>query len=104
MLAYMVRIAFHLEIADGKRDAYREHHENVPEELEEAYLESEAGLETYSVFESDGHVFGYMEVDDPEIIKEVMKESDAQADWDVVMDPILKDGDDIWLDEVYRMI
>jgi L-rhamnose mutarotase len=100
----MARIAFHLEIKDGQREAYRDHHENVPEALEDAYLESEAGLETYSVFEQDGHVFGFMELDDPEAIKQVMAESDAQAEWEVVMDPILEDDDDIWLDEVYRMV
>lgn len=100
----MERIAFHLEIVEGQRDAYREHHENVPDMLEEAYLESGAELETYSVFEGDGHVFGYMEVEDPETIEAVMTESDAQAEWDEVMDPILEDTEDIWLDEVYRMV
>ena len=100
----MERIAFHLEIVDGKRDEYREKHENVPEALESAYLDSEAGLETYSVFEKDGHVFGYMEVEDPSVIETVMNESQAQADWGEVMAPILEDADDIWMDEVYRMI
>jgi L-rhamnose mutarotase len=101
----MERIAFHLQIRDGKRDEYREEHEDVPEALESAYLDSDAGLETYSVFETDGHVFGYMEVEDPEVIYEVMAESDAQADWAEVMDPILEPGqDDPWMDEVYRMI
>jgi L-rhamnose mutarotase len=98
----MERIAFYLEIADGKRDAYRETHENVPDALEEAYLSSEAGIESYSVFEGNGHVFGYMEVENPEIIRRVMETSDAQSDWDEVMDPILEDGES-WLDEVYRM-
>jgi len=100
----MERIAFHLEIVDGQREAYREEHEDVPEELEEAYLESDAGLETYSVFEKDGHVFGYMEVEDPAAIEEVMEESNAQAAWNEVMNPILEDADDVWMDEVYRMI
>ena len=100
----MERIAFHLRIEDGQREAYREEHEDVPAALEEAYLDSGAGLETYSVFEKDGHVFGYMEVEDPEAIREVMKESDAQADWDEVMAPILVDEDDPWMDEVYRML
>ena len=100
----MVRVAFHLEIKPGKRDAYRESHTRVPEALEDAYLDSGAGVDTYSVFEKDGHVFGYMEVDDPERIEQVMAESEAQADWDVEMDPILEDADDIWMDEVYRMI
>ncbi|ESP86997.1 L-rhamnose mutarotase [Candidatus Halobonum tyrrellensis] len=102
----MARIAFHLEITDGQREAYRDEHESVPEALEAAYLDSGAGLETYSVFESDGHVFGFMEVDDPERIREVMAESDAQAEWDEVMDPILEpvDGDNQWMDEVYRMV
>jgi len=100
----MERIAFHLQIRDGKRDEYREKHENVPEALEEAYLDSGAGLETYSVFEADGHVFGYMDVQDPETIFEVMEHSDAQAEWGEVMDPILEPAEDIWMDEVYRMI
>ena len=101
----MERIAFHLQIRDGKRDEYREEHEDVPEKLESAYLDSDAGLETYSVFEKDGHVFGYMEVEDPDVIYEVMEESEAQAEWGEVMDPILEPGDeDVWMDEVYRMI
>lgn len=100
----MPRIAFHLEIQEGKRAEYRDWHERVPEALESAYLESGAGLETYSVFEQDGHVFGFMEVDDPDVIKEVQAESDAQAEWDETMDPILEDAEDPWMDEVYRMI
>ncbi|PSQ15146.1 L-rhamnose mutarotase [Halobacteriales archaeon QS_8_69_26] len=100
----MERIAFHLHIRDGKREAYREEHESVPEALEEAYLESGAGLETYSVFEKDGHVFGFMELEDSEVIEEVMEQSEAQAEWAEVMDPILEDEDDIWMDEVYRMV
>lgn len=101
----MERIAFHLTIKDGKREAYREAHRDVPAELERAYLDSDAGLETYSVFEMDGHVFGYMEVEDPEAIKAVVEDSDAQAEWEVVMDPILEDPDgDEWMDEVYRMV
>ena len=100
----MERIAFHLRIEDGRVDDYREKHENVSEALEAAYLDSDAGLETYSVFEKDGHVFGYMEVEDPEAIQAVMAESDAQADWEEVMDGILVDEDDQWMDEVYRMI
>jgi len=100
----MARIAFHLEIADGKRDAYREKHENVPDALEAAYLESDAGLETYSVFEKDGHVFGFMEVEDPDVIQEVMEESEAQAEWAEEMDGITLESDDSWMDEVYRMV
>jgi len=61
----MARIAFHLEIREGKREAYREAHENVPEALAEAYLESGAGLETYSVFENEGHVFGFVTSSSP---------------------------------------
>jgi len=101
----MERIAFHLQIRDGKRAEYREKHDTVPEALESAYLDAGAGLETYSVFERDGHVFGYMELEDPDAISEVMTESEAQAEWDEVMDPILEPaGDDPWMNEVYRMI
>lgn len=100
----MERIAFHLRIQEGKRDEYRTEHEAVPTALERAYLDSGADLETYSVFEKDGHVFGYMEVEDPSVIEDVMAESEAQADWDEVMAPILVDEDDPWMDEVYRMV
>jgi L-rhamnose mutarotase len=98
------RIAFHLEIQDGQREAYREEHEDVPEALEAAYCDAGAGLERYSVFERDGHVFGFLEVEDPTAIRAVMTESEAQEDWDAVMDPILVDEDDPWMDEVYRMV
>jgi len=101
----MPRVAFHLKIKDGKREAYRKEHKNVPDELEEAYLEAGAGIETYSVFEKDGHVFGYLEVDDSETIKQVMATSEAQSRWDEVMAPLLEESDgDVWLDEVYRMV
>lgn len=99
----MERIAFHLEIEDGQREAYRTEHEDVPDALEEAYLESGAGIETYSVFEKDGHVFGYLELENPEVIRDVMENSDAQAEWNEVMDGILEESDDQWMDEVYRM-
>jgi L-rhamnose mutarotase len=98
----MERIAFHIEIREGKRDAYREAHEDVDDALEAAYLASDAGIETYSVFEGEGHVFGYLEVEDPDALREVMAESDAQADWDAKMEPILA-GEAEWLDEVYRL-
>jgi L-rhamnose mutarotase len=100
----MERIAFHLRIKEGKREAYRQEHENVPDALESAYLDSGAGIETYSVFEKDGHVFGFMQVEDPEKIKEVMADSEAQAEWVQVMDSILVDAEDQWMDEVYRMV
>ncbi|EMA59690.1 L-rhamnose mutarotase [Halorubrum lipolyticum] len=100
----MARIAFHLEIRDGKREEYRAKHENVPEALESAYVDSDAGLQTYSVFEKDGHVFGFMEVDDPEAIREVMDGSEAQAEWAEVMSGVTVETDDSWMDEVYRMV
>lgn len=101
----MARIAFHLTLREGMEGAYRREHENVPQELEDAYLRSGAGLRAYSVFEKDGHVFGYMEVEDPDVIKEVMDESEEQARWAEVMDPILTDQQgELWMDEVYRMV
>ncbi len=58
---------------------------------------------TYSVFEADGHVFGYLELENPEVIQDVMTNSEAQAEWNEVMDGILEESDDQWMDEVYRM-
>jgi len=98
----MERIAFHIEIREGKREDYREAHEDVDDALERAYLESEAGIETYSVFEGAGHVFGYLEVEDPQALREVMAESDAQDVWDEKIESILA-GEAEWLEEVYRL-
>ena len=98
----MARIAFYHEVADGKRDEYREIHEDVPDDLEAAYRS--AGLELFSLFEKDGFVFGYIEVTDPAALKETMAESDVQAAWSEQTLPLLKElPDDIWMDEIYRL-
>ncbi len=99
----MERIAFQLQIAEGKRDDYREAHEAVPEWLETAYLDSDAQIERYSVFEADGTVFGVLELEDPEAFRGVMNESVAQSRWDGKMASILTDDEPVWLDEVYRL-
>lgn len=100
----MARIAFYHEIKEGKQEEYRRLHEDIPEYLERAYLESDAGLERFSLFEKDGFVFGYMEVDNPERIKTAMSESDAQKQWQEKTLPLLKElPDDFWMDEVYRL-
>lgn len=39
-----------------------------------------------------GHVFEYMEVTDSDAIREIITESEAQADWDLVMEPTLVNG------------
>jgi L-rhamnose mutarotase len=98
------RIASHLAITERQREASREEHADVPAALEAVYPESGAGLETDSVFEAEGNVFGYAGVEDPERIREGMAESDTKADWDEVMAPILEDDADPWMDEVYRMV
>ncbi|WP_330633380.1 L-rhamnose mutarotase [Halocatena halophila] len=99
----MERIAFQLRIEEGKRDDYRTAHEEVPEWLETAYLDSDAGIERYSVFEADGTVFGVLELENPEAFREVMAESEAQSRWDEHMSPILTGDEPVWLDEVYRL-
>lgn len=98
----MARIAFHLELYDGNRDAYREAHEDVPEALEEAYLDEEAGLQAYSLFEKDGHVFGYLTVEDPVALDEAVGASEVLTEWDERMDDVIAEQTE--LDEVYRMI
>jgi L-rhamnose mutarotase len=45
-----------------------------------------------------------MKVDKPDVIRAVMTESDAQAAWDVIMNPVLEDADDVRMDDVYRML
>ena len=100
---FVERIAFHLTIENGQRGAYRDEHRDVPDALRDAYLSSDAGIEEYSCFEKDGHVFGYMRLEDPHAIEQVMETSEAQSNWDEVMEPILEESEEIWMDEVYRM-
>lgn len=88
-------------------ESYRDLHRRVPEELERAYLESEAGLETYTIFERDGHVFGFLEVEDPERIQEVMETTEIDAEWGEDLDvegPLADEDGLVWMDEVYRMV
>nr|WP_248910461.1 L-rhamnose mutarotase [Halocatena marina] len=77
---------------------YREEHKNVPDRLERTYLDSDADLETYSVFEKDGHVFGFMELEGPGVIEDIIESSGSQADWDQVMANILEEEEDIWME------
>jgi L-rhamnose mutarotase len=98
----MERIAFYHEVQDGKRAEYREVHEDVPDDLEELYLE--AGVERFSLFEADGYVFGYLEVEDPDVLKTVMAESPEQERWkETTLDLLEPLPDDIWMDEIYRL-
>lgn len=103
----MARIAFHITLRDGMSDAYRDLHRRVPEELERAYLDSGAGLEAYSIFERDGQVFGFLEVDDPERMREVMETTEVDAEWGEDLDvegPLADEDGLVWMDEVYRML
>ena len=98
----MERIAFYHEVRDGKREEYRAIHEDVPDDLERRYLD--AGVETFSLFEADGYVFGYIEVEDPEALRAVMADSPEQERWKettlALLEPL---PDDIWMDEIYRL-
>lgn len=98
----MERIAFYHKVQDGKREAYREVHEDVPDDLEAAYLE--AGVDRFSLFEADGYVFGYIEVEDPEALMAVMADSPEQERWKETTMALLEPlPDDIWMDEIYRL-
>jgi L-rhamnose mutarotase len=100
----MERIAFHLRIKDSKRDKYREVHEAVPDANKQAYLDADLEVSMFSVFEDDGHVFGFMETDDPEGVQKLLASNEALQAWSEKMDPILREQDaGIWMDEVYRM-
>jgi L-rhamnose mutarotase len=100
----MARIAFHITLREGKSEDYRELHRNVPEELEAAYLESDAGLETYSIYEGDGHVFAYLECEDPEEMRRVMEDFELEGEWDADVDgPVADEDGMVWMEEVYRM-
>jgi L-rhamnose mutarotase len=88
----------------GRGRRYREEHDIAPEELEAAFTSSGAGFRTHSVFAEDGHIYWCMDVDEPDVIRAVMTESDAQAAWVGVMDTVLEDADDVRMDDVYRML
>lgn len=112
----MPAVALHFTIRDGMRDAYRAAHERVPAEIADAYRNSGAGFVKERVFEDDGHVFAYFEVDDPDRLLEFLAESEAIARWNDRMRPYLDEADlaiydeeradavdDPFMDEIYRI-
>lgn len=98
----MIRMAFHLELADAKRDDSRAGHDDVSDALEAGYLDEEAGLQSYSIFEKDGHEFGSLQVEDPAALAEAIGASDAMTEWEAKLDDII--AEQTGLDEVYRMV
>lgn len=111
----MESVALHFTIAEGKRDAYLEAHDPVPEEIETAYRNAGADLQKERVFEQDGHVFVYFEVGDPERLLEFLAESEVIASWNERMKPYLEetgqeiyegevaDTEDAFMQEIYRI-
>ncbi|WP_276998275.1 L-rhamnose mutarotase, partial [Haloquadratum walsbyi] len=64
-----------------------------------------ADLKQFTLFEKDRLVFGYLELEDAQAMKETMEESEAQAQWTEQTLPLLKElPDDIWMDEIYRLV
>lgn len=77
----MTRMAFHIELADVNRDDSRAGHDAVSDALEAGYLDEEAGLQSYGIFEKDGHVFGSLQVDDPTALEGAIGATDAVSEW-----------------------
>lgn len=103
----MARIAFHITLREETSDVYRELHRSVPDELEAAYLGADAGLETYSIFEEGGHVFAFLECDDPETMRDVIANTETDAEWGEDLDidgPVANEDGIVWMDEAYRMV
>jgi L-rhamnose mutarotase len=90
----MVRRAFHITLTEGSSEAYREAHEDGPDEMEAVADDPDVGMTRYSIFEADGHVFGFQELADPEALAEASDE-DVQAEWNEKMDPIFADVSDL---------
>lgn len=99
----MERIGLHFEIQEGKREGYLEEHNGVPEELENAYLESGVGFRKESVFIDGHHVFAYLEVEDAEKLEEFMANSERVSEWNERMARYLKEVEDAEMEEIYRL-
>jgi L-rhamnose mutarotase len=89
------RIAFRMQVRDGKYDEYVRAHEAVwPELLAEL---SAAGYRNYSIFADGNDLFGYFETDDVDASEAIMAKSDVNRRWQAWMQeylitPLNEDG------------
>jgi len=83
----MNRIGFILKVKEGLIDEYKEHHQNVWDEMKNALRES--GWHNYSLFmRDDGMLFGYFETPDSlEAAQAAMAETDVNERWQALMAP-----------------
>lgn len=83
----MERVGFVMRLRPGADDEYRRRHAAVWPEMLDA-LRS-AGARSYSIFQHDRDLFGYLEVDDLATFLEAMAASDVNRRWQVDMAPLI---------------
>lgn len=79
----MQRIAFRLQVRDGRLEEYKSIHTTVwPELLADLRA---AGIRNYSIFSDGPELFGYLECDDWNASQSILAHSDANRRWQEFM-------------------
>jgi L-rhamnose mutarotase len=95
----MKRVGFLLKVKESMMAEYKEHHENVWPEMQEALTRS--GWHNYTLFiRADGLIFGYFEtpVDFQTALDNIAQE-DVNPRWNAFMEPYFENLGDQLVDE-----
>ena len=100
----MEYVSFALRIKPEDREAYRERHRRVDPELENKF--SVVGIRRYHIFEHEGTLFAYMEVEDFDRAMSQLATDPANLRWQQYMSDMLiawEDGSTVKpIEEMYR--
>jgi L-rhamnose mutarotase len=106
----MNRIGFMLKVRAHLVEEYKQHHQNVWPEMQDALRQT--GWHNYSLFmREDGLMFGYFETPDTlEAAQEAMAKTEVNARWQALMSPYFEippgaqpDTSFIQLQEVFHL-
>jgi L-rhamnose mutarotase len=84
----MEHVSFVLKIDPQDTEEYVKRHEKVDPELEKKF--SEVGIQRYHIFNHEGTLFAYMEVEDFDYAMEQLAQDPANQKWQVYMSDMLK--------------
>ena len=83
----MKKLAGRLKLRPGCREEYIKRHDEIWPEMKT--MMAEAGIHNYTIWLDGEDLFEYMEVDDPEAMIAVLKNSEVKKRWDLYMSDIL---------------
>jgi L-rhamnose mutarotase len=87
----MEHVSFVLKIDPKDTEAYIKRHEKVDPELEKKF--KEVGIHRYHIFNHEGTLFAYMEVEDYDAAMDQLAKDPANQKWQDYMSDMLQDWD-----------